>query len=81
MFVADNSPDRDRALSRLAARSRDTTPQQITSTQTVTSAWLSDPTLNGALLTSLDANAYDTSTPAIAAFQAALKEVRHRAQP
>jgi branched-chain amino acid transport system substrate-binding protein len=72
MFVADNSPVVLRFVAACAQQGY--TPQQITSTQTVTSAWLTDPTLNGALLTSLDANAYDSSTPAVAAFQAALKK-------
>jgi branched-chain amino acid transport system substrate-binding protein len=70
MFVADNSPVVLRFVAACAQQGY--APQQITSTQTVTSAWLSDPTLNGALLTSLDANAYDSSTPAVAAFQAAV---------
>lgn len=79
MFIADNSPIVLRFVAACAQQGY--TPQQITSTQTVTSAWLSDPTLNGALLSSLDANAYDTSTPAIAAFQAALKKYAPSAAP
>jgi branched-chain amino acid transport system substrate-binding protein len=70
MFVADNSPIVLRFVAACAQQGY--TPQQISSTQTATSAWLSDSTLNGALLTALNANGYDTSTPAIAAFQSAL---------
>jgi branched-chain amino acid transport system substrate-binding protein len=72
MFVADNSPIVLRFVAACAQQGY--TPQQVSSTQTATSAWLSDPTLNGALLTALNANGYDTSTPAIATFQAALKK-------
>jgi branched-chain amino acid transport system substrate-binding protein len=72
MFVADNSPIVLRFVAACAQQGY--TPQQVSSTQTATTAWLSDSTLNGALLTALNANGYDTSTPAIAAFQAALKK-------
>jgi len=72
MFVADNSPVVLRFVAACAQQGY--TPQQVSSTQTATGAWLTDSTLNGALLTSLDANAYDTSTPAIATFQSALKK-------
>lgn len=72
MFIADNSPIVLRFVAACAQQGY--TPQQISSTQTATSAWLSDSTLNGALLTALNANGYDASTPAIATFQAALKQ-------
>jgi branched-chain amino acid transport system substrate-binding protein len=72
MFVADNSPVVLRFVAACAQQGY--TPQQVSSTQTATGAWLTDSTLNGALLTALNANAYDTSTPAIAAFQSALKK-------
>lgn len=72
MFVADNSPIVLRFVA--ACSQQGYTPQQISSTQTATSSWLSDSTLNGALLSALNANGYDTSTPAIAKFQAALKK-------
>jgi branched-chain amino acid transport system substrate-binding protein len=72
MFVADNSPIVLRFVAACAQQGY--TPQQVSSTQTATSAWLSDSTLNGAQLTALNANGYDTSTPAIATFQAALKK-------
>jgi branched-chain amino acid transport system substrate-binding protein len=72
MFIADNSPIVLRFVAACAQQGY--TPQQVSSTQTATSAWLSDGTLDGALLTNLNANGYDTSTPAIATFQAALKK-------
>jgi branched-chain amino acid transport system substrate-binding protein len=72
MFVADNSPIVQRFVAACAQQGY--TPQQVSSTQTATSAWLTDSTLNGALLTALNANGYDTSLPAIASFQAALKK-------
>jgi branched-chain amino acid transport system substrate-binding protein len=72
MFVADNSPIVLRFVAACAQQGY--TPQQVSSTQTATSAWLSDSTLNGALLTALNANGYDTSTPAIATLQQALKK-------
>jgi branched-chain amino acid transport system substrate-binding protein len=72
MFVADNSPVVLRFVAACAQQGYH--PQQITSTQTVTGSWLSDSALNGALLTSLEANAYDSTTPAVAKFQNALKD-------
>jgi branched-chain amino acid transport system substrate-binding protein len=72
MFVADNSPVVIRFVAACAQQGY--TPKQVTSTQTVTGAWLSDSSLDGALLSSLDANAYDASTPAVATFQNALKQ-------
>jgi branched-chain amino acid transport system substrate-binding protein len=72
MFIADNSPIVLRFVAACAQQGY--TPQQISSTQTATSSWLADSTLNGALLSALNANGYDTSTPAIAKFQAALKK-------
>jgi branched-chain amino acid transport system substrate-binding protein len=72
MFVADNSPIVVRFVAACAQQGY--TPQQVSSTQTATSEWLSDSTLNGALLTALNANGYDTSTPAVATLQAALKK-------
>jgi branched-chain amino acid transport system substrate-binding protein len=72
MFVADNSPIVLRFVAACAQQGY--TPQQISSTQTAASSWLSDSTLNGTLLTALNANGYDASTPAIAKFQAALKK-------
>jgi branched-chain amino acid transport system substrate-binding protein len=72
MFVADNSPIVLRFVA--ACAQQNYVPQQVSSTQTATGAWLTDPNVKGALLTSLNANGYDTSTPAIATFQSALKQ-------
>ena len=72
MFVADNSPIVLRFVAACAQQGY--TPLQLTSINAATSAWLSDPTLNGTLLTALNANGYDTSTPAIETFQAALRK-------
>jgi branched-chain amino acid transport system substrate-binding protein len=71
MFVADNSPIVIRFVAACAQQGY--TPQQVSSVETATGAWLTDSTLNGALLSSLNADGYDTSTPAVATFQSALK--------
>jgi branched-chain amino acid transport system substrate-binding protein len=50
------------------------TPQTVTQTSTLSNAWFTDSSLNGALLSGFNANPYDSSTPAIGALQAALNK-------
>jgi branched-chain amino acid transport system substrate-binding protein len=49
-------------------------PKIVGETSTVSATWLSDPNLDGALLSGFNADAYDASLPAVAQMQAALKK-------
>jgi branched-chain amino acid transport system substrate-binding protein len=72
LFVGDASPVVVRVTDQCAQQGYK--PQTVSQTSTVTTAWLNDPNLNGALLSGFNANPYDSSTPATAAFRDAMNK-------
>jgi branched-chain amino acid transport system substrate-binding protein len=71
-FIAENAPVVQRVVAACAQQGYK--PLQANVSTTASSAWLTDPNFTGALLSGTNANPYDTSLPATAALQAALKK-------
>jgi branched-chain amino acid transport system substrate-binding protein len=72
MFVGDNGTIVQRFVDGCAQQGYK--PLQTSSMETAVPAWLADPSFEGALLSGTNANTFDTSTPGVAEFQAALNK-------
>jgi branched-chain amino acid transport system substrate-binding protein len=72
LFVADGSPVVQHVTRDCVQQGYKL--QTVNETPTASNAWLTDSSLDGALLAGYNANAFDTSTPAIQEFQAALNK-------
>jgi branched-chain amino acid transport system substrate-binding protein len=72
LFVADNTAVVQRVVTSCVQQAY--RPLQTSLTQTESNAWLTDPNLQGALLAGTNANPFDTSSPAVLTFRAALNK-------